>query len=93
MIYFAHCFIDPSKFGEIGKLKDKHLTYIKELSAQIVYGGVCGTEELPYQSICFYLDVDTKMAARDFVENDPYANVYLRAEINEFVQKIPRFDS
>jgi len=90
MTYFAHCFIDPSKLDHIKELRDKHLSYIKVFGSNIVYGGVCGTEDVPYQSICFFMKVDTENEALSFVRKDPYFPAYSQIDMSEFSQKIPK---
>lgn len=90
MTYFAHCTIDDKESENIKALRDKHLNYIKEFGSDIVYGGVCGTDSIPYQSICFFLNVQSESEALSFVREDPYYPTYSNVDINEFSQKIPR---
>lgn len=90
--YFAQCFIDPNKSNDIKELREKHLAYVKESGSIIVYGGVCGDDEQPYQGICLFLKTDTKAKSMNFIEADPYFCTYSHVEIKEFVQKIPRLD-
>ena len=89
MKFFAQCFIDPVKIDNIQLLREKHLDYVKRFLSVITYGGVCGNEELPYQSICFFLDTDTEQDALKFVEQDPYSATYSAVEIKQFTQKVP----
>lgn len=90
MTYFAQCTIDDTKRDKVAELRQKHLAYIKEFGFNIVYGGVCGDEDVPYQSICFFIDVESEVKARSFVEQDPYFCTYAKVEIQQFAQKIPR---
>jgi len=89
MKYFAQCFIDPVKSDQITTLRSNHLEYIEKVSSIISYGGVCGSKEKQYQSICFFLDVSNKNEVSKFVEYDPYSSIYSSVEIKEFDQKIP----
>lgn len=89
MKYFAQCYIDSSKQSDIESLREKHLDYVKKLSSLISYGGVCGNNESPYESICFFLDTESEQAALEFVEQDPYSATYKAIEIKEFTQKVP----
>ena len=88
-MYFAHCIIDDSSADKIAQLRPSHLAYVKEFIANIAYGGVCGDAEVPYRSICLFLDVENEQQARDFIANDPYSSVYQSVDIQEFSQKIP----
>ncbi|MFT4927546.1 MAG: hypothetical protein ACI8WB_003657 [Phenylobacterium sp.] len=93
MSYFAQCFIDPNKMTMLKQLRDQHLAYIKTVKDSIAYGGVCGTDEIPYQSICLFLNVNTQSEVENFIANDPFNSVYSNIEIKPFVQRIPAVES
>lgn len=92
MKYFAQCYIDAEKKNDIKNIRDTHLDYVKKFGSKITYGGICGNDEFPYQSICFFLNVNTENEALNFIECDPYYTIYSSVEIKEFTQKVPNLE-
>jgi uncharacterized protein YciI len=89
MKYFAQCFVNPIKNSDLKTLREAHIEYIEKFSSLIIYGGVCGNNDMPYQSICFFLNVESEQEALNFVNQDPYSTTYSSVEIKKFTQKIP----
>lgn len=88
MIFLIHCTIDQQKKHLRETLIEKHLANVSANKSSIVFGGVVGSDEDPFQRIIYFYAADSKQRAQAFVENDAYTALYRDVEITEFQKRI-----
>ena len=88
MLFLIHCTIHEQKKHLREGLVEKHLANVAANKSSIVFGGVVGTEEEPFQQIIYFFTADSKSRAHAFIENDAYTALYRSVEIEEFQRMI-----
>lgn len=89
IMYFILCTVDPLKSHLRNALKMDHLAHLIRERRTLVFGGVVETDTLPFQKVCYFVDLDSQVEATAFVSRDPYSVMYRDIEIMEFRQRIP----
>ena len=88
MVFLIHCTVDEQKKHLRETLIEKHLANVAANKSSILFGGVVGSDDDPFQQIIYFLRTDSKERACAFIENDAYAALYRDVEIEEFQQRI-----
>lgn len=88
MVFLIHCTVDKQKKHLRETLVERHLANVAANKSSLVFGGVVGSDDDPFQRIIYFLTADSKQRARAFIENDAYSALYRDIEIEEFHQRI-----
>ena len=93
MLFFIHCVFDPERLDQVQELRDSHLAYIDQQRAKITYGGLLQSTAGGLDGICYFLDANSREAARKFAATDPYGSLYSHITAQHFEQRIPAPDN
>lgn len=89
LMFSCYCIFNTNKITKIDEIRVKHLQFIKDNIDSMIYGGVIQDKEGIHKGILMVLKTNSLKEAKEFIQNDPYFELYKSYQIDYFTQKIP----
>ena len=88
MFFLLQCEVAVGRTQRMAELRPPHLDYVGQNRSVIRFGGICAAEGEPPSRICYVVDVPSSEDALEFIEGDPYYEIYDSTEVLPFQLRI-----